>query len=96
MMMLKPVLPPIYSSPPQKKNYYQRIESISLGEVKHLVSLLDKGGKNALSSHFWEEMCLPILADLPLHLGICRLRTAVLMSACRSLHGDFFEPAHDL
>lgn len=32
-------------SPLQKKNDYQRTETVSLGEVKHLVSFLDKGEK---------------------------------------------------
>lgn len=74
-------------SPLQKKNDYQRTETVSLGEVKHLVSFLDKGGKKSIISHFWEKMHLPVLADLPLHLrNLFRLETVVLTSACEGLH----------
>lgn len=49
MVMIETSVPPydyslLLSSPTQKKNY-QRAEIISLSEVKHLASLLDKGGK---------------------------------------------------
>lgn len=46
-------------SPLQKKNDYQRTETVSLGEVKHLVSLLDKGGKKASSVIFGKRCICP-------------------------------------
>jgi len=39
----------------QKKNH-QRTETISLGEVKHLVSLLNKGGKMHCQSFWGRDM----------------------------------------
>lgn len=63
MVMIETSVPPydyslLLSSPTQKKNY-QRAEIISLSEVKHLASLLDKGGKNALSVIFGNSCVCP-------------------------------------
>lgn len=74
MVMIETSAPPydyslLFSSPTQKKNY-QSTEITSLSEVKHLVSLLDKGEKKSIISNFWDFMCLPIFADLPPHLGV--------------------------
>lgn len=63
MVMIETSAPPYHyllllSSPTQKKNY-QRTEIISLSEVKHLASLLDKGEKNALSVIFGNSCVCP-------------------------------------
>lgn len=65
MVMIETSAPPydyslLPSSPTQKKNY-QSTEIISLSEVKHLVSLLDKGRKNALSVIFGNSCVYPFL-----------------------------------
>lgn len=97
-MIETPAPPYVYfsllSSSPQKKN--QRTETISLGEVKHLVSLLEKGGKMHYQSFLGRDVSAHFSWPPSAPRDLCSLRTAVLTSACGGLHWGFFELAHDL